>query len=268
MKYPYGAVYVARQDVSFLDDNETKRLTPVLKDHLFACKIGYCQRGTDPKTRLANLQTGNAIKMNIEAFHCMNPQLMEKYCHQKWAEQWLRGEWYKGGPWQNHMTDELKMYQSSGMVLDPKLWEELKSEQSKRRVPPERDTIDGGVSDMRVNLKEQCDRILEKHRTSLMNKYDLSWRDLMAGKREKSDLKMDEFKVVLEALQTHPEATEIIGVGLKSIFVAKTFFGSYCFHVMRKDGSEEEFSYGACFSGYNRGAEWHTYRLPSSETAQ
>ena len=46
----------------------------------------------------------------------------------------------------------------------------------------------------------------------------------------------------------HPKANSKIGCGVKSIFVQEDQYGTFCFHVERVDGSEEDFSYRKCFN--------------------
>ena len=87
---------------------------------------------------------------------------------------------------------------------------------------------------------EKCKSILNRHKAKLDNPKVSSPR---------SELSSDERDFVLEILNRHPNAKRKIGVGVESIFVqeahGKKSFGkkSFCFHVKRIDGTEEDFSY-------------------------
>ena len=81
------------------------------------------------------------------------------------------------------------------------------------------------------HLKSKCQAILQRHKH-----------------QGRSTLTATEFETVYKALQNHSKAKAKIGCGVKSIFVQEDPYGSFCFHVERVDGSEEDFSYKKCFN--------------------
>lgn len=57
-----------------------------------------------------------------------------------------------------------------------------------------------------------------------------------------------EYGIIRMLLDNHTEAKQKIGVGVQSIFVGKGLYGSHCFWIKRKDGTETEFSYRSCLN--------------------
>lgn len=53
-------------------------------------------------------------------------------------------------------------------------------------------------------------------------------------------------KILMDALEHHPEAKEKIGCGISDFSVRSADFGTKCFWVNRTDGSTEKFSHKAC----------------------
>ena len=86
------------------------------------------------------------------------------------------------------------------------------------------------------DLKHECQDILSKYTDVLSSSFS-------SLRSSRCFLDSSEFDIVYEALQRHPKATTKIGCGVQAIFVQADRFGSYCFHVQRTDGSEEDFSY-------------------------
>lgn len=58
-------------------------------------------------------------------------------------------------------------------------------------------------------------------------------------------------RFMAKALENHPDASEKIGLGVKSIFVRRADYGTKCFWVERLDGAEVKFSYKYCASKTN-----------------
>jgi hypothetical protein len=65
-----------------------------------------------------------------------------------------------------------------------------------------------------------------------------------------SGLSDSDFDDVMSLLMCHPKAAEKIGSGVKSIKINQGFYSANrCFHVVRTDGSVEDFSIGKCING-------------------
>ena len=54
------------------------------------------------------------------------------------------------------------------------------------------------------------------------------------------------FEALLELLKMHPSADKKIGVGIKEFMVDSDGHGGKCFHLIRQDGTKEDFSYLQC----------------------
>ena len=87
-------------------------------------------------------------------------------------------------------------------------------------------------------FKSACQAILSKHADRLSHAS-------LRGSR--SFLDRSEFDTVYDVLQHHPNASTKIGCGIQAMFVQRDRFGSFCFHLQRVDGSEEDFSYRKIF---------------------
>jgi len=61
-------------------------------------------------------------------------------------------------------------------------------------------------------------------------------------------------KVLVAALNRHPEGEEKIGCGIAGFSVRSADFGTKCFWVNRTDGSTEKFAHRACVYGNVRSA--------------
>ena len=53
--------------------------------------------------------------------------------------------------------------------------------------------------------------------------------------------------VLAALLAMHPEASEKIGVGIKSFSIRSADFGTRCFWVNRTDSTTEKFSFRSCY---------------------
>jgi hypothetical protein len=100
-------------------------------------------------------------------------------------------------------------------------------------------------------LREMARNILNQHRNLLHHP---------TMRCHRSFLDDDEFKIMYKVLSQHARAEKKIGVGVESIFVQKTSLeDSYCLHVNRIDGSEEDFSYRYAL-GIDGGRGRYTWR--------
>lgn len=233
-----GAIYVLSQVLpTELKNSDVPELN--------ASKIGMVKSlnlGT-VKRRVSGLQTGNPFPLEI-CLHipCKDPGVMERYWHQVFDDKRLSGEWFLiTQEDRNGMYEVTKHYFETGEFIgEKKILDEIILRQSTVKTV----SSDGIVSTKskraatRLYLKE----ILDRHRTKLQR----------SGRFERSELTNEEFKTVYKALGKHPGADRKIGVGVASIFVQRTQYKvhgsfSYCFHVKRVDGSEEDFSYQVCF---------------------
>jgi hypothetical protein len=77
------------------------------------------------------------------------------------------------------------------------------------------------------------------HFSEILNKYPLD-----------SELSDSDFDDIVSLLLCHPKADEKVGSGVKSIKIGQGFYSSNrCFHVIRTDGSVEDFSIAKCIDG-------------------
>jgi hypothetical protein len=70
------------------------------------------------------------------------------------------------------------------------------------------------------------------HYKTILNSYDFG-----------ETISSQNFSDLLDLLETHPEVTEKVGVGIESIKVAKLKYNTKAFELVRFDGSTEFFSY-------------------------
>ena len=64
--------------------------------------------------------------------------------------------------------------------------------------------------------------------------------------RAKVFLRRSDFDFMMSVLSRHPNASSKIGCGVRGIYVARTSYGSPCFHALRRDGTVTDFSYRKC----------------------
>jgi hypothetical protein len=64
-----------------------------------------------------------------------------------------------------------------------------------------------------------------------------------------SKLSGDDFNDIKELLETHPNSSEKIGVGIAELYVANTSYQGKCFHLKRIDGSSDNFGIHKCIDG-------------------
>src|SRR5690349_5787283 len=75
------------------------------------------------------------------------------------------------------------------------------------------------------------------------------FKDLLGRTPTGTELKGQDFEDVEALLSGHPRATDKIGIGISKLIVDSDETGSKCFHVVRSDGSKDNFSYKKCISG-------------------
>jgi hypothetical protein len=73
--------------------------------------------------------------------------------------------------------------------------------------------------------------------------------DLLKRTEIGTHLEGEDFDDVEALLSGHPDAQTKIGDGIRSITVEDDTFNYKCFHVIRSDGSRENFSYKKCING-------------------
>mmetsp|Transcript_60865 Transcript_60865/g.73129 ORF Transcript_60865/g.73129 Transcript_60865/m.73129 type:complete len:274 (-) Transcript_60865:330-1151(-) len=198
-------------------------------------KIGFVQGGTidDVRKRVSTLQTGTPFPLKLErAFRCPTPNLYEKYFHKLFKSRRGKGEWFDLSEQDECEMDDVmeNLYHTGNFIGDTSLLKNIQLEKGKKG------------NGRKVDLFDQVNSILHGHRLDLQENSNVSSRRYLSRK--------DKIAVIV-ALKKHPEASEKIGCGVDSIFVKEVFYhgiSSYCFHVQRIDGSEEDFSYHSCFS--------------------
>ena len=211
-----------------------------MKPRLLATKIGFV-RGSgleDIKKRKSSLNSGNPFTLQIEAFPCDSPRLLERYWHTRFKSERVKGEWYYLLIDQRiEIQEVMNEYHQTGIFNgDTELLSRLKMENKDRRR-----TVRSEQKTERILNKPELARrlkeILASHRKLLCAKHSISYRSYISD---------EEMNPVMENLKMHPDAKEKIGCGVDKIFVQKPDFkNSYCFHVKRTDGSEEDYSYHA-----------------------
>jgi len=92
--------------------------------------------------------------------------------------------------------------------------------------------------------------------TEILNKYPLS-----------TELIDHEFDDVMSLLLCHPRADEKLGSGVKSIKINRGLYSSNrCFHILRTDGSIEDFSIGKCINGDH--SPFHKFCIASRKAVE
>ena len=275
----YGNVY--RVSIQIPDSfNSIPEETRIL---LRSNKIGFVRGGTmeDVRKRVRAFQTGTPFLLTLEkAYRCPTPDIYEKYFHQVFKSQRGIGEWFdlseKNKCEMNNIMEELD--RSGKFNGDATLLENIQFEKEKRssigsteteydlsNLVLEQDetnrtkTFGGGTITRQlesidqynttniIGTKRELSKILRGHRIDLEENSDISTRRYLSHKDK---------AVVISALENHPDASKKIGCGVDTIFVksiwkkkGRNSVFSYCFYVKRVDGSEEDFSYLACFGG-------------------
>merc|ERR1712217_652255 len=75
-------------------------------------------------------------------------------------------------------------------------------------------------------------------------------QQILHSNAEGDRLNAQDFRLVREILEYHPEAASKVGVGVQAIKVdASLHEGSRCFWVIRRDGTTEDFSVRRCLRG-------------------
>jgi len=75
------------------------------------------------------------------------------------------------------------------------------------------------------------------------------YKDILNSYSEGEELISVDFENVFNLLKHHPNSKEKIGNGLEKIIVKNGEYKLNCFHLVRLDGSIEDFSYRKCING-------------------
>ena len=235
----YGNVYRVSIQIPDSFDSIPEETRILLRSN----KIGFVRGETmeDVRKRVRAFQTGIPFPLTLEkVYRCPTPDIYETYFHQVFKSQRGIGEWFdlseKNKCEMNNIMEELD--RSGKFIGDATLLERIQFEKEKRS----NGSSENESKSRKVPLKQQLRTILDKHRLDLQTNSVVSSRRYLSNKDQ---------SLVMTALQNHPEHSEKIGCGVVSIFVKEIYHKnmySYCFHVKRVDGSEEQFSYHACKS--------------------
>lgn len=225
---------------------------------LNARKIGMVkslERGHADK-RVSSMQTGNPFELElVHHIPCKDPVVMERYWHHIFAKKRLSGEWFLVCEEDiNEMckvtTQDFKtgIFPGNKEVLDDIINDKNKKADDQESAVAVADSITTLEVEATETTFKVVKSILHRHRVKLKQ----------SDRFERSQLTTEEFEIVMKALKKHPEADQKIGVGVTSIFVQQTiqYRDSYCFHVKRVDGSEEDFSYNYCFGRGSRNTHY------------
>lgn len=108
------------------------------------------------------------------------------------------------------------------------------------------------IGELRFSAKGEA----KSHFTDILNKHPLG-----------TELQGDEFDNVMALLLCHPKANDKIASGVKSIKIDQGFYSSNrCFHVVRVDGSIEDFSIGKCIDGEH--SPFHRFCIACRRTVE
>ena len=252
----YGNVYRVSIQIPDSFDSMPKETRILLRSN----KIGFVRGETmeDVRKRVRALQTGTPFLLTLEkVYRCPTPDIYEKYFHQVFKSQRGIGEWFdlseKNKCEMNSIMEELD--RSGKFIGDATLLESIQFEKEKRS----HGSTENESEYREVPLYEQLRTILNGHRLDLQNKSIVSSRRYLSNKDK---------TLVMTALQNHPKHSEKIGCGVVSIFVKEIYYEkmySYCFHVKRVDGSEEQFNYHACFGFWQPCVSDHDADIDSSD---
>lgn len=241
---PGGYLYIigmeARNSVRADDVSESARI-------LRAVKIGMTVKSDNDAVnkRVGGLQTGNPFKLvPLYSIPCESPRLMESYWHEKHKGKQERSEWY------NLTEDEIKDIARTTMNFYETGEDEVFGDSADVLVRIERDMAAKTAKPERpVSVTAKGNKSSDDIETLYYTRQVV--RDILGDSRlwlkknphaSRTYLEEKEFMIVRNLLDRHPAASSKIGVGVKSIFVAETTYsGSYCFHVRRVDGTEEDF---------------------------
>ena len=78
------------------------------------------------------------------------------------------------------------------------------------------------------------------------------YQDILSSYEIDDELIGEDFNEIFDLIKNHPSAEEKIGNGVASIVVKGDAYGSKCFHIIRKDGSQDNFSYRKAVVGEAR----------------
>ena len=75
------------------------------------------------------------------------------------------------------------------------------------------------------------------------------YKEILNSYRVGQELKDEDFELVYNLLKIHPDSIEKIGVGVSQLRVERDDYSTQCFHLVRSDGTKENFSYIKCING-------------------
>ncbi len=86
------------------------------------------------------------------------------------------------------------------------------------------------------------------------------YRDILNSTEIDIPLTEENFAYVMSLLLNHPNATDKIGDGVKSLIISNgKFKGNRCFHIIRNDETIEDFSIGKCIDGEH--SDFHKFSI-------
>ena len=75
------------------------------------------------------------------------------------------------------------------------------------------------------------------------------FKNILNSYKRKESLNERDFQDVVNLLAIHPDAENKVGVGIKEIIIDETKYKTKCFNAIRRDSSQEIFSYLKCING-------------------
>lgn len=224
-------------------------------------KIEYVEK------RVTQLGMGNPFEVECEhSVPCNEALAMKKYWHYVHRERRFRNEWFdlSEETLREILSVTTEFHQSGIFNGDFQIFEEIRKQNAaasqtyRKRLVNYHDQLDTSSTETNDGKTASLDKtffqtILFRHKEKLMEK----------GHATRSYLDSSEFQIIRDLLDRHPDAKMKIGVGVKAIFVQKAFVGqwqSFCFHVKRTDGSEEDFSYNACLGLHKSDKSNYTWK--------
>lgn len=72
------------------------------------------------------------------------------------------------------------------------------------------------------------------------------FKDMLNRYRDNETVNNEDYEILLNLIERHPEAEQKIGCGIKRFYRAQTDMPTSCFWLEREDGTCTDFSYGSC----------------------
>lgn len=250
-----GVLYVVKMAFNDQQKASMGQVPKAFEQHLFAHKIGYTEGCV--KKRVSSLETGTPFGLEIvHSIPCHNARQVEATWHQTFQEHRLAGEWFDLLPESiDFIRDRTTLFDQIGKFDDEELDDRFKSIQTKndvQKLSPASKTFETKEVEDEAVVVGSYEHGRKVQAILRRSEKEIQDRSMTRHYIEKDD---NDFELIHSALEWHPKSASKIGVGVESFFVQGAEVNgirSYCFHVKRIDGTEEDFSYRYCFPHLKR----------------